>query len=127
MLVLRSITFNVLFYLTLALLMIGGLPTIAGGRKSVHRVTRAWSTLSLKLLKHVCGVDIEFRGIENIPPGGCIVASKHQSALETFALTQGLKPHPQELELKEIAAETDSPQNRYKRGECYPYDEENQE
>jgi 1-acyl-sn-glycerol-3-phosphate acyltransferase len=88
MLVLRSITFNVLFYLTLALLMIGGLPTIAGGRKSVHRVTRAWSTLSLKLLKHVCGVDIEFRGVENIPPGGCIVASKHQSALETFALTQ---------------------------------------
>ena len=43
---------------------------------------------------------------------------------ETFALAQGLKPHPQELELKEIAAETDSPQNRYKRGKCYPYDEE---
>ena len=46
---------------------------------------------------------------------------------ETFGLVQGLKPHPQELELKEIAAETDSPQNRYKQGECYPYDEENQE
>lgn len=88
MLVLRSIVFNALFYVTLAFLMIGGLPMILGGRQSVHRVTKAWSTLSLKLLKHVCGVDIEFRGVQNIPKGGCIVASKHQSALETFALTQ---------------------------------------
>lgn len=88
MLVLRSIAFNILFYVTLALLMIGGLPLILGGRQSVHRVTKAWSTLSLKLLQYVCGVEIEFRGVENIPKGGCIIASKHQSALETFALTQ---------------------------------------
>jgi hypothetical protein len=45
---------------------------------------------------------------------------------ETFALVQGLKPHPQELELREVDAEPESGQNYYRRGECYPYDEEQQ-
>ena len=44
---------------------------------------------------------------------------------------QGLKPHPQELELRELElqevdAEPESGQNYYRRGECYPYDEEQQ-
>jgi hypothetical protein len=46
---------------------------------------------------------------------------------ETFALVQGLKHHPKELELNEVNADTESPQNHYKRGECYPHDEEQQE
>jgi hypothetical protein len=46
---------------------------------------------------------------------------------ETFALVQGLRPHPKELELKEVEADTESPQNHYKRGECYPHTEEQQE
>jgi hypothetical protein len=46
---------------------------------------------------------------------------------ETFALVQGLKPHPKELELKEVEAEIESPNNHYKRGECYPHVEEQQE
>ena len=46
---------------------------------------------------------------------------------ETFALVQGLKPHPQELELQEVDIETESGQNHYKRGKCYPYDEVQQE
>ena len=29
---------------------------------------------------------VEFRGVENIPVGGYIIAAKHQSILETFAL-----------------------------------------
>ena len=29
---------------------------------------------------------VEFRGLENIPQGGYIIAAKHQSVLETFAL-----------------------------------------
>jgi 1-acyl-sn-glycerol-3-phosphate acyltransferase len=37
-------------------------------------------------LKVICGLSAEFRGIENIPRGACIVAPKHQSFWETFAL-----------------------------------------
>ena len=40
---------------------------------------------------------------------------------ETFALVQGLKPHPQELELQEMDAELASGRNHYKRGKWYPY------
>ena len=40
---------------------------------------------------------------------------------ETFALVQGLKPHPQELELQEVDAELESGRNHYKRGKWYPY------
>ena len=34
----------------------------------------------------VCGTTVEFRGLEKIPPGALLVASKHQSLWETFAL-----------------------------------------
>jgi 1-acyl-sn-glycerol-3-phosphate acyltransferase len=34
----------------------------------------------------VCGTKVEWRGIEKIPAGACIVACKHQSLWETFAL-----------------------------------------
>jgi len=42
---------------------------------------------------------------------------------ETFALVQGLKPHPQELELQEVNTKAESGHNNYKCGECYPYDD----
>ena len=38
------------------------------------------------LLAAICGLRLEYRGVDNIPPGGVIVAVKHQSFLETFAL-----------------------------------------
>jgi hypothetical protein len=43
---------------------------------------------------------------------------------ETFALVQGLKPHPQELELQEVNTKPEPGRNYYKRGECYPYEVE---
>ncbi|MFN3889993.1 MAG: lysophospholipid acyltransferase family protein [Beijerinckiaceae bacterium] len=33
-------------------------------------------------------MQVEFRGVENIPSGSFILAAKHQSALETFALVE---------------------------------------
>jgi 1-acyl-sn-glycerol-3-phosphate acyltransferase len=37
-------------------------------------------------LRMICGIAVEWRGLENIPKGACIVACKHQSMWETFAL-----------------------------------------
>ena len=45
-----------------------------------HARTELW------LLKHVVGLDYELRGAEKLPQGPCLVAAKHQSAWETFAL-----------------------------------------
>ena len=42
--------------------------------------------MSLWLLRVVCGIKVEWRGLDKIPSGACIIACKHQSAWETFAL-----------------------------------------
>ena len=45
-----------------------------------------WGRVSVWLLRVVCGTKVEFRGLENLPKGALIVAAKHQSTWETFAL-----------------------------------------
>jgi 1-acyl-sn-glycerol-3-phosphate acyltransferase len=86
MLTLRSLVFNILFYINLIILMILGLPTLLAGRHGVFALARVWGVSSLWLLDKICGLRLEFRGLENIPRGGYIIAAKHQSILETFAL-----------------------------------------
>ena len=83
---LRSLAFNVAFYVNLIVLMIVGLPLVLIGRHGVFFMARLWSRNSLWLLEKICGLRVEFRGVENIPQGGYILAAKHQSFLETFAL-----------------------------------------
>jgi 1-acyl-sn-glycerol-3-phosphate acyltransferase len=88
MLVVRSIVFNLLFYLVMIVLMIVGLPTMLAGRRAVLGLARLWGAISVWLLERICGLTLEYRGLENIPPGGVLVAAKHQSLLETFALVK---------------------------------------
>jgi 1-acyl-sn-glycerol-3-phosphate acyltransferase len=49
-------------------------------------MARLWGSTSIWLLDFICGLKIEYRGLDNIPDDGYILASKHQSFLETFAL-----------------------------------------
>ncbi|HSV01165.1 MAG TPA: lysophospholipid acyltransferase family protein [Roseiarcus sp.] len=86
MLATRSLIFNALFYLNMVVLMILGLPTMLFGRKAVFALARLWGAISLWLLEKICGLRLEYRGIENIPAGAILIAAKHQSFLETFAL-----------------------------------------
>ena len=84
--VVRSIVFNVLFYLSTALWLIIALPTFFLPYRAILEVAKAWGRTNLVLLRIVAGIDCEVRGREKIPSGPLIVASKHQSAWETFAL-----------------------------------------
>jgi 1-acyl-sn-glycerol-3-phosphate acyltransferase len=86
MLATRSLLFNTLFYLNLMVLMIIGLPTMLFGRRAVFALARLWGAISVWLLETICGLRLEYRGVENIPPGAILIAAKHQSFLETFAL-----------------------------------------
>jgi len=86
MLFARSLVFNILFYATLAFLMIFGLPCLVAGRRGVFFLARLWANASNWLLRHICGLSAEYRGVANIPEGGFIFAPKHQSAWETFSL-----------------------------------------
>ena len=86
MLVIRSAVFNVLFYLNMLALLIAVLPTLVMPRRAILAVARFWARINLALLRGICGIKVEFRGVEKIPPGPLLVASKHQSLWETFAL-----------------------------------------
>ncbi len=82
---LRSIVFNVLFYLNTALYLIAALPTFFMPYRAIIAVAKSWGRTNLKLLR-VAGIDYEIRGLDKLPKGPIIVAAKHQSAWETFAL-----------------------------------------
>ncbi len=86
MLVLRSLLFNALFYLNLLLLMIAALPAFVLPRRVVVEIAKQWGRNSLWLLRVICGVKVEYRGREKIPAGPLLVAAKHQSTWDTFAL-----------------------------------------
>jgi 1-acyl-sn-glycerol-3-phosphate acyltransferase len=81
----RSVAFNVLFYLNTLIYLIIALPTFLLPYRVIIAVAKAWGRTNLLLLR-VAGIDYEIRGREKIPKGAIIVAPKHQSAWETFAL-----------------------------------------
>jgi 1-acyl-sn-glycerol-3-phosphate acyltransferase len=82
----RSLLFNLLFYLVLLVLLIAALPTLLMPRTAILSIAKLWGRINLWLLRAVCGTDVEIKGRDKIPPGPLLVAAKHQSAWETFAL-----------------------------------------
>ena len=86
MIVLRSLAFNVLFYANTVVHLIAGLPTFFMPYRAIIEVAKSWGRTNIWLLRVVAGVGCDIRGLEKIPPGAVIVAAKHQSAWETFAL-----------------------------------------
>ena len=82
----RSLLFNLLFYVTTALFVVLGSPLLFAPRRWTMVALAVHSRFELWLLKVVVGTRLEVRGQEKLPKGACLVASKHQSAWETFAL-----------------------------------------
>ncbi|QFU17833.1 lysophospholipid acyltransferase family protein [Microvirga thermotolerans] len=86
MLLLRSLLFNTTFYANMILWLIMLLPTFLLPRRVFMRCAKLWALSSLWLLRVIAGTKVEIRGREKIPAGGLLVAAKHQSLWETFAL-----------------------------------------
>jgi 1-acyl-sn-glycerol-3-phosphate acyltransferase len=87
MIFLRSLVFNVCFYILLSVLMTLGVPVLLSRqRRRVQSWARLWARSSLVLLRWICNLQVEFRGFDRLPEGAMMIASKHQSFLETFAL-----------------------------------------
>lgn len=85
--VLSSAIYNVLFYANTIVLMIVSLPVLFMRRQATLKLARLWSRLSVWMLRVICGTELEFRGLQNIPAKPVVIAAKHQSFLETLALT----------------------------------------
>ncbi len=86
MTVIRSLLFNVLFYVNLVLFLVLGSPFFFTPRIWSIRALQVWARSSLWLLRVVAGISMELRGREHIPHGPALIAGKHQSFWETFAI-----------------------------------------
>jgi 1-acyl-sn-glycerol-3-phosphate acyltransferase len=83
---LRSLVFNILFYVVFVFWALVALPTFLMPRAAMLKVAAWWARTNILLMRLVCNIKVEFRGVEKIPKGPLIVASKHQSMWETISL-----------------------------------------
>jgi 1-acyl-sn-glycerol-3-phosphate acyltransferase len=86
MLVIRSLVFLVVFYLNTAVFLALGSWLLLAPRRWAMEGLRLHGLASLWWLKAICGTRLQVRGREKLPQGACLVAAKHQSAWDTFAL-----------------------------------------
>jgi 1-acyl-sn-glycerol-3-phosphate acyltransferase len=82
---LRSIVFVVWLYGSMALIGIALLPFVAFDDKYVWVALRTWTRTILFGLRWIVGAKVKFEGLENVPKGAALVASKHEAMLDTLA------------------------------------------
>ncbi|WP_196240245.1 lysophospholipid acyltransferase family protein [Alsobacter soli] len=82
----RSLALNAVLYVSLVLYMLLALPSFVLPRSALMAYVRGWGHYFVWICRVIGGIGLEVRGRENIPPGPLLVASKHQSIWETFAL-----------------------------------------
>lgn len=98
----RSIFFLFILYTGTLLMFILFSPTLLMPRKKAMVFPETWSWLMPRILRLICGVKIHLKGLENLPKqNGFIVASKHQSALETIVF-HAVVPHTFYILKKEL-------------------------
>ncbi len=90
---LRSLAFNTFFYTWLVLFLLTAWVLLPFSHHVMAAAIRRWERGVVWALKWLAGVDARVEGLENLPNGPCVVASKHQSTWETFSL-YGILPYP---------------------------------
>ncbi len=86
MIAFRSLLFNVVFYVNLALFLLVGSVFFITPRKWAIGALKLWARTSLWWLEVICGTKFEVRGLQYLSHGPLLVAGKHQSLWETFAV-----------------------------------------
>jgi 1-acyl-sn-glycerol-3-phosphate acyltransferase len=84
MTILRSLVFNVVFFAVgfFLTLWATALRLVAPGR--VLGVAILWARTLVAAVRIICGIRLHVQGLEHIPPGAALIASRHQSAFDTF-------------------------------------------
>lgn len=88
MIILRSLLFDILFYIYIFFYLVLFSPLLLLPQKYIVYTSRKFVRSVNRLMKWVLRLEVEFQGLENIPAGSCLVAAKHQSAWDTIAYMQ---------------------------------------
>jgi len=83
MILLRSVLFNLLFFIGSATMAVLILPLALGPRRILMQTVQWWARGIVLLLRVVCDIRVRVTGLEHLPPGPALVAAKHQSAFDT--------------------------------------------
>lgn len=81
----RSVVFVIWLYGLVVLIGLLGTPFMLVSRHAGMGVIRLWARLVLWGAKVICGLRVEFRGLEHRPKGAALIAGKHLSMLDTIA------------------------------------------
>lgn len=84
---LRATAFAVLAVVVMVALALAGLPLLLFARSRAAVIPRSFARYLLWSAAAICGLRVEARGLERLPATPVLIASKHQSALETFLFT----------------------------------------
>lgn len=89
----RSLLFYAFFYVqTVPLAIIVGLSAIFAGRTQFGwALALYWIHSNIFALRLLAGIRSDVAGMENIPDGPCIIASKHMSDWDIFAILPGAR------------------------------------
>ena len=102
MLLLKSLIFNFFFYLGIVIVFLIALPTLLLPSQFTLIFGKYLGHYVIFCVKFILGIDVEFKGIENIPKTEkYFIASAHQSIFETFAL-QSVLNYPVFIIKKEL-------------------------
>ena len=80
----RSALFNFAFFaISFALILAATVVRFLAPRH-VFYVAVLWARSLIAAVRIICGIRLEVTGFEHIPPGAVLIASRHQSAFDTF-------------------------------------------
>lgn len=102
MILLRSIVFVVWFYVTMLFWGLVYMPAVALGHdRFIWHSMHGWGKATIWGLRWIVGVTIAFEGLEHLPKGAALIASKHQTTLDTVLPAQFV-PEPVFVVKKEL-------------------------
>ncbi|MGQ0531285.1 MAG: lysophospholipid acyltransferase family protein [Caulobacteraceae bacterium] len=81
----RSITFVIWLYASMAIIGLTLWPFVVADDRHVWTALRSWGRATLWGLRWIVGARVSFEGLEHVPQGGALIAMKHQSMLDTIA------------------------------------------
>lgn len=89
MIFLRSLIFNMVWYVNLVAQMVVQSPVYFFlSRQNALQVPKRWARTTHWFHRWIVGTKIEVTGLENLPEGGYIVASKHQSLWDFYSINE---------------------------------------
>ena len=84
MIVLRSTIFNIVFFAVSLVMTLVATMTRVVAPDRVLDVAMLWGRSLVAAVRIICGIRLDVHGLEHIPPGAALIASRHQSAFDTF-------------------------------------------